>query len=346
MEKIVCFTSFTFSYLSKARLLAWSLKRFHPDWEFVAVITDKEPDNFNFDIDNEYFDKVIWGQELPIDNIQSWMFFHNIVEMCTAVKGTVLDLLINSEADKVIYLDPDIAVFQSLQPVISLLDNYDVILTPHQLAPDNTDLAIQDNEIGSLKFGIYNLGFVAISCRSEGRKFAQWWRERLVHYCYDDIPNGLFTDQRWCDHVPVFFDNVKILKDPGYNVASWNLSTRKLSINDSGEILVNNQPLRFFHFTKLGPLGEAMTSRYAQDNIEVYEIWAWYKRMLSKRFEEKLIPDGWWHFGKFENGQAITQEMRDLYKTRKDVSDYFPFPYVDSNNNFFNWYNKYIKENS
>ena len=213
MENIVCYTSFTFSYLSKARLLAWSLKRFHPEWEFVAVITDKEPDGFIFDIKNEPFDTVIWGYELPIDNIESWMFTHNIVEMCTAVKGTVLDILINSGADKVIYLDPDIAVFESLQPIVDFLDIYDVVLTPHQLKPDNHDMAIRDNEIGSLKYGIYNLGFVAISNRNEGKRFAKWWSDRLIDYCYDDVCNGLFTDQRWCDHAPVFFDNVKILVD-------------------------------------------------------------------------------------------------------------------------------------
>lgn len=338
MEKIVCYTSFTYSYLGKARLLAWSLKRFHPEWKFVALITDKEPEGFVFDIAKEDFDEVIWGHELAIENIDSWMFKHSIVEMCTAVKGPVLDLLANSGADKIVYLDPDIAVFESLQPVIDLLDEHDIVLTPHQLQPDTTPMAIRDNEIGSLKFGIYNLGFVAISNRPEGKRFAKWWSDRLMDYCYDDVPGGLFTDQRWCDHVPVFFDNVKILKDPGYNFASWNLSNRKLSISDNGKILVNGEYLlRFYHFTKLGPLGEAMTARYAQDNIEVYEVWNWYQRTLYNRFEEAAIPHGWWYFGHFENGEKITQEMRGIYKNRKDLEDYFMNPYSSADDSFQSW---------
>ena len=66
-------------------------------------------------------------------------------------------------------------------------------------------------------------------------------------------------------------------RDPRYNVASWNLPHHTLRITGAGEVFANDSPLRFFHFTKLGPLGDAMTERFAGDNIEVYEIWAWYK---------------------------------------------------------------------
>jgi len=344
MGKIICYTSFTYSYLAKARLLAWSLKRFHPNWEFVALITDKEPEGFIFDINNEPFDTVMLGQELPIDNIESWMFTHNIVEMCTAVKGKALDILINSGADKVIYIDPDIAIFESLDPIVELLNTNDIILTPHQLAPAKEDSEIMDTEISSLKHGIYNLGFVAINNKPEGKRFSKWWSDRLIDYCYDDTANGLFTDQRWCDHVPVFFDNVKILKDPGYNVASWNLSTRKFSINEKGEILINNKYiLRFYHFTKLGPVGEAMTARYAQDNIEVYEVWNWYQKTLENKFTDETIPNKWWYFDLYKNGEKITQEMRTLYKNRNDVKAHFQNPYLSDSNSFEKWFELEMK---
>ena len=38
----------------------------------------------------------------------------------------------------------------------------------------------------------------------------------------------MFTDQRWIDFVPSFFDH-HILKDPGYNVAYWNLHGREVT---------------------------------------------------------------------------------------------------------------------
>lgn len=327
--RVICYTSITFSYLSRARVLAWSLKRFHPDWHFVVVITDREPEGFDFDVANENFDEVIWGQDLDIPNIESWLFMHNIVEVCTAVKGPVLDQLVKREyADKVFYIDPDIAVFNPLDSLVGLLDEYEILLTPHQLTPEpaSAKRAILDNEIGSLKFGIYNLGFVGVRAGGEGLRFAKWWRDRLLEYCYDDVPNGLFTDQRWCDHVPSFFNNVYIVKDPGCNVASWNISQRNVKVSNDGDILVNGSKLKFYHVTKYGPVGRAMTERYAEENTEIYEIWAWYGRKLSE-FTSPEITKGWWFYGLYEDGRSIEDSHRELYKSRMDLRQNFTNPF-------------------
>lgn len=337
LANVACFTSFTFSYLAKARLLAWSLKRFHPDWHFIAVITDEPPEAFSFNPVTEPFDEVIWGQSLDIPNINAWIFKHSIVEVCTAVKGPVLKALGQAGYEKIVYLDPDIAVINSLQPVIDLLDSSSIVLTPHQLTPESTPIAINDNEIGSLKHGIFNLGFVAIRSDGEGMRFAQWWNDRLLDYCYDDIPRGLFTDQRWCDHAPVFFEGVHILKDPGYNVASWNLSNRKLQFSANGELLVNGVPLRFYHVTKFGPIGETMTSRYAQGNTPVYEIWCWYRNTLN-RFSESAIPASWWFYSRYDNGQPITESERSLYKSRADLQKAFSNPFKSADGGYALWY--------
>ena len=74
------------------------------------------------------------------------------------VKGVMLELLLARGAARVVYLDPDIAVFESLAEVEALLDRHDVVLTPHQVEPDKDSQAIFDNELGSLKWGVYNLG--------------------------------------------------------------------------------------------------------------------------------------------------------------------------------------------
>ncbi len=39
---------------------------------------------------------------------------------------------------------------------------------------------------------------------------------------------GLFVDQRWVDFVPGLVADLKILRDPGYNIAYWNLPDRDL----------------------------------------------------------------------------------------------------------------------
>ena len=293
---VLCYTSFTFAYLDRTRVLFASVRRHHPDWELVALITDKPPAGVDWDERAEPWDRTVWAEDLAIEPFTPWMFKHDVVEVCTAVKGPFLHQACASGADVVIYLDPDTCVFNPLTPVLDALQTHDIVLTPHQLTPETDRGAIVDNEITSLKTGIYNLGFVAIRTQREGARFAKWWSDRLLQFCHDDILNGLFVDQRWCDHVPSFFEHVKILKDPGHNVASWNLSHRTITIGTDGQIYVNGHPLRFWHFTKLGPVGDMMTKKYAKDNFQVYELWNWYKRQIAEA-QFAGLPARYWHWG-------------------------------------------------
>lgn len=296
--RVAVYSSFTFSYLAKARVLAESLKKFHPNWDFYGLITDLIPEGVEFDLADEVFDSILWSKDIGIPDFDKWITAHNIVEACTAVKGFALYHLSQMDYDVVVYLDPDVVVFGDLSSICEQLKNHEILLTPHQLDPEHSDdaIAIKDNELCSLTHGVYNLGFVAIRSQGEGLRFAQWWRDRLYHYCREDIPNGMFTDQRWCDLVPAFFNNVKVVRDPGYNVASWNLSQRLVSITEDGQILVNESPIKFFHFTKLGPTGRKMTERYAGTNTEVYELWSWYGRKVKSKLLEDM-PEHYWAYG-------------------------------------------------
>ncbi|MFC0389027.1 hypothetical protein [Muricoccus vinaceus] len=339
-KNVHCFTSVSFSYLDRARVLVEAVKRFHPDWTFWLGISDEEPDGFDFDPAQEMFDRVLWIKDLGIADLQSWIFKHNVVELCTAVKGQMLLHLLEQGADNVIYLDPDIAVFGTLSPVLDLLDTHNVVLTPHVVMPEKIHTAITDNEIGTLKHGIYNLGFLAVRNSKEGRRFSEWWRDRLLKYCYEAIEEGLFTDQRWCDLAPCFFDGVYILRDPGYNVASWNLNHRLITFDEQGTILAGGSVLRFFHFTKVNSVGEVMLERYSHGQIGVFELLKWYRQRLVAHSVAGLPPK-WWKFGRFDNGQVILPNHRLLYRHREDLQHAFPNPFSTSGYGYLDWFNEH-----
>ncbi len=333
------FTSFSYSYLNRARVLARTIKLLHPDWVLWAVLTDKEPEGFTFDIAQENFDGVLTVEELFGEDTERWLFGHDIVEACTAVKGkAAVELLKQAGCKKLVYFDPDIALINPMNDVIDLLDTHSIVLTPHQIEPEpRADrMAIQDNEIASLNYGIFNLGFLAIANTPEGRRFAQWWDDRLRDWCHDRLDIGIFVDQKWCNLVPCFFDAVKVLRDPGYNVASWNLSQRVMRYDATGTALINDRPLRFFHFTKLGQVGDTMTQRYARDNLEIYELWWWYKQQVLNESSE-MIPKGWWYYGRFDNGVIIPKQVRELYRYRDDLRTTFPNPYLTGEGSFYRW---------
>jgi hypothetical protein len=334
--KVLCYSSFTFSYLNRARVLFQTLRRFHPDWELVALITDKPPQGFKFDPSKEPFDRVAWAQDLGIADFQGWLFKHDVVEVCTAVKGPFIHQACSSGAEVAIYLDPDTALFETLDPLLDLLQDHDILLTPHLIDPNDDPASIADNDLSASRTGIFNLGFVAIRTNGEGARFAKWWNDRLLSYCYDDMPAGLFVDQRWCDHVPALFDKVKVVRDPGYNVASWNLSKRTVAVQKDGRITVNGSPLRFWHFTKLGPLGDVMTKKYAGQNFPVYEIWGWYKRQVAAA-TDAAIPQRWWAYDSYADGTAIEKPQRVLYRQRTDLQAAYPDPFAAGPGSYKQW---------
>lgn len=327
MTKVHCFTSATFAYLDRVRVLGETLRRHHPDWTFSLCLSDREPPGFRLDLGREPIDRIVRLEELDIPDRRAWIFGHEIVELCTAVKGPMLCRLLEQGARKVFYLDPDIALFADLDDLVALLDHHDILLTPHQLEPDADRQAILDNEIGSLKHGVYNLGFLGVAATDEGWRFARWWRDRLIDFCFDDIPNGLFTDQRWCDHVPSFFPGTHVIRDPGCNVASWNLSRRPLSIDAAGDIRVAGSILRFFHFTKIDSAGMTMLERYAGGRLAVLELAHWYRRRLAAHAAEG-VPAGWWAYATYDHGTPIPRADRLRYRTHPELRDRYPDPFA------------------
>lgn len=332
---VCCYTSFSYSYLARARILAQTLRRAHPDWAIHAVLVDKPPPGPEIAADLRDFDQVIEADTLQIPRFRAWMFKHDVVEACTAVKGQMLVELLQAGFDKVVYLDPDIAVFNPMDTILRRLDEASIVLTPHQCEPNDTPLALADNELASMQYGIYNLGFIAVRNDEVGRAFARWWAAQLHRACYSAVEQGLFTDQKYCDLVPGLFAAVHVERDPGCNVASWNLSRRTLHFVD-GDILVNGSPLKFYHFTKVGGAGDIMTERYATDNTEVFEVWKWYKRRLAA-LTRLDIPPGFWTYSKFSNGMPIPDAARKLYRAREGLMAYFDDPFTVDGNSLYHW---------
>lgn len=337
MQKVAAYTSFTFSYLSRAIILVRTLKNAHPDWDFWALMVDRPPPDCDLSAALAEFDHVIYSEELGLERHDSWLFKHDIVEACTAVKGQMMVHLLNLGVDKVVYLDPDIALFHPLDTIIRQLDTSAVILTPHQAEPNEDYGVSRDNELTSMKYGIYNLGFAAVRNEATGRQFADWWRQHLYHACYDDIENGIFTDQKYCDLVPGLFERVYVERDPGCNLASWNLTKRKMTFSRDGQILVNGSPLKFYHFTKINTAGDVMTEKYSGENTEIMEVWSWYKRQIAAA-EVPGLPQRYWHYGNFSNGAPIHKKIRILYRSRSDLMRFFDDPFnAARNDSFYNW---------
>ncbi len=321
------FTSITTSYLPKARVLAETLKKTNPDAIMHLVVSDDLP--ADFDIKKENFDYVWYAEDfIKTENNNKWFFLHTVVELCTAVKGAAaLHILKETNADKIIYLDPDIGVFNDLTPLSKMLDKNSVLLTPHQIEPVTSKENIINDEICSLKHGVYNFGFFAVKNDKNGLKFLNWWNDRLMDFCFDDIPNGIFTDQKWGDLAPALFDFVKIIHEPEYNVATWNLATRTVTGNEKDGWFVNGKPLRFYHFTGFDSGAHRIVlASHAKPGDPVWNLSLMYEEMMNNNGQEQHGKTQF-KYAFYNNGKKIEKRDRKLFRTRTDVYNYFDNPF-------------------
>jgi hypothetical protein len=233
------------NYLAHARVLAASFFAHHPDGTFTLLLIDDEARQF--DASRESFRCLRLG-EIGLDRAEIGQLasIYDVTELATAVKPPFLRYLIAEGRDQVIYLDPDIRIYNSLDEASQLARQHAIVLTPHTTVPVPPD-GRRIDAFQILAAGVYNLGFIAVGPGSWA--FIDWWWERTRREARSDPLRMMFTDQRWVDFVPGFFDHF-ILKDPTYNVAYWNLHARNLTWDGHG-YLVNGQPLTFFHFSGL-----------------------------------------------------------------------------------------------
>jgi hypothetical protein len=337
MKKIHIYTSAACNYIPKVRMLFNSLREHHPEAVLHLLLADRETELL--DLSKEPFDSVTSLEQLQVPHSRGWAFCHTIVELATAMKPIFMQtLLARDDCAKVLYLDPDMVVFSRLDDILASLDVSNITLTPHQVSPEQTIAAIVDNEVCSLKHGVYNLGFIGVANTEEGRRFADWWAHRVYHFCRADIPNGLFTDQRWIDLVPAFFTGVSIQRSSRHNVATWNITTREMTENQAGTYFMDGEPLGFYHFTGFDSgAHKIMAEKNAPGNLTVRGLVNWYEQSTKDLSQDPLskVP---WAFARYSNGMVIDKLHRFVYRLRTDLQRVFPDPFdASADHSFYSW---------
>jgi hypothetical protein len=330
----IVFTIISYNYLAFARTLSDSLKKSNPDVKFIVALVDALPKDLNEDFE------IIPTSELDVGDEDEFYFKYNVTCLNTAVKPLYFQLLFEKyNPESIVFLDPDIFVYQSLDPLFESLKKNDVLLTPHTLSPYPSDGCIPD-EIRIMQVGTYNLGFVGLRNSPKVREFCDWWWTKLENLAINDIQNGLFTDQKWMDLIPSFFDDVDIIRDPGYNVAYWNLHERKDFSKSEDGYRINGSLIKFFHFSGMNHSDlnaiSKFQNRYTLDQFNkiLLEIFTNYRKNVKLNATYPDIP---YAFGYFNNGVKIPDIVRDIYHRSSNRAAFGnPFETGD-NGSFYKW---------
>jgi hypothetical protein len=302
------------NYVAFARVLARSFAEHHPDARCWVLVID-EHEGF-IDPAEEPFELVTIG-DLGIERFDRMSALYDVLELSTAVKPWLMRHLLEERGvERVAYLDPDIRIYDSLGEIDRLLGENHVVVTPHLTEPMPRD-GRKPSESDILIAGAYNLGFLGLSRGDDTLELLSWWAERLETDCVLDPEKGYFVDQRWIDFAPGLVDSFHVLRDPGYNVAYWNLAGRRLS-QRGGRVEVNGRPLRFFHFSGFKPERRDRLSTH-QDRIVVAADSP--LRKLCDAYADELLANGYedaiswpYDFAALPNGLELDRQMRQVYR--------------------------------
>jgi hypothetical protein len=297
------------NYLAYASVLAASIKQYEPSVEFQILIVDRATEEVRQAAAKSGLPHV-FAEDLGIPDFEHLAFKFDVVEFNTALKPTFLKSLL-ARFERVVYLDPDIRIFSNLEPIWAALDEASIVLTPHSLQPIMD--GARPSDIDFLRNGTFNLGFIGFKNSETSLSMLQWWEARCLSYGFNDTGLGVFVDQKWIDLVPCYYSDVKIIRDPGCNVAYWNLHERSITGDIEG-FLINGKKLRFFHFSGVKANDSTILSKHQTRHAIQPEsplatlVKDYCKQLLNaKHLEFSHLP---YTFGYFDNGEPIPSLAR------------------------------------
>jgi hypothetical protein len=352
MSKNVVFTIVAKNYIGLAQILEESLKEKNPGTDFFIIVADDFSDSF--DVEKLPSNILFARKELNIST-QQWLdmsFKYDLTEFCTSIKPASFSFFIEkTEYEKIIYLDPDIYIYSSLNPIYGMLESHSIVLTPHITTIQDTFQGDR-SESGLMSTGVFNLGFCGIKRSDSAKKMISWWHERLLDKCYIDSHESYFTDQKWMDFLPCYFNSneLYVSRHLGMNIAPWNffereIYTEKESLkvrNRESNSVKNDCPVIFVHYSGYN-YTELKKGNVVQNNIsdikdyeDIKLLTDVYAKAIYAKSElfDKYIQQKY-SFGTFDNGDSIKGFHRRIYRSLVNKGLSFSNPFSVANDSLY-----------
>lgn len=252
MNRHYC-THFDHRYLSRGLAFIRSLRRHVPSAEVWALCLDGEAFDILSRLDEPGVHPVAMGT-LEADDPELAAARRDgraLVEYYFTCKASLVAHVMRraTAADAVSYGDSDIYFFDDLKALYDEAGNAPVIVTPHRFAPGQRYLE---------NHGHFNAGWLVFRRCPEGLAALDWWRCRCIEWCSDVVDEAAarFADQRYIDRFTELFPHTHVARHLGANLAPWNAATVQLSMRDGKVVINGRDPLLFFHFHGIKPVGQ------------------------------------------------------------------------------------------
>ncbi|HAF28013.1 MAG TPA: hypothetical protein DCG75_03100 [Bacteroidales bacterium] len=247
--KYIC-TYFDYNFLPRGLALYDSIKKFHK--EFIYYVLAFDDSTYNYLLNLKYKNLVPIAPKsydnyfkTSIDRFEDkkQYFFSATPNICLYIFNEF------PQVDSLLYLDSDVYVFNSLEPLYEEIGDASIAICSHRF-----HLLFN---ILSKNYGRYNVGVNYFKNDKEGNECLKDWKKDCDSW-YPNKPGyplNFFSDQIFLDNWIHRYKDIKEITNIGVDVAPWNMMNYKFKLVN--EIYyVNNTPLIIYHFSSLKKIGE------------------------------------------------------------------------------------------
>lgn len=236
----------------------------------------------------------------------------SLQEYCWTLKAPLCLHILHhySEVDHIIYCDTDMYFFENPNVILDEWWKYSVFLCPQR----------GTEELESIH-GSYQAGLIGFKKDKNSMDILSWWRDKCLEYCYDqqDTEFNRWGDQKYLNHIPDLFSNIKIMEHKGIDAAPWNLILNdEYEVNIAkNKVLIDDDELITFHFGSLQIFNE-----------HEFDLWKHETLNIDQSILENIyIP----YIEALRNTCNILRNtsirsLTPLYTEKTSIKNYFQYP--------------------
>jgi len=187
----------------------------------------------------------------------------------------------NPEVDFITYLDADLYFYSPVQPLFDEIENASIAIIEHRFAPPLKHLEVN---------GRFCVEWVSFRRDAEGMACLARWREQCLEWCFYRFEEDRMGDQKYLDKWPEKYRAVHILKHAGAGIAPWNYAQYRFSQDGDKNLMVDGEPLIFYHFHQFQLLSngsfDRLSSYYTAMGREPKLVYEAYETALTEILRE------------------------------------------------------------
>lgn len=214
------------------------------------------------------------------------------------------------EIDRLVYCDADIYFFSHPKPLFDEWGKYSIFMCSQRGTPELTR-----------RYGIYQAGLLGFRQDENSKKILNWWKDRCLEWCFDeeDLEWNRWGDQKYLEHIPFLFENIKIIRNIGVNAAPWNLVMNNLyNIHKNDDVVrLDEVDLVIYHFGSLLILNE-----------EEFDLWQIERLSFTKEMIDYIYVPYIQHLQQIRFSQMEDVNFQVIVEQEKkhDPKNYFRYP--------------------